>query len=306
MPRIELPQRSLHLEYELHGAAGRPAVVLVMGLGMQLIAWPQALIERITSAGFRVLVFDNRDIGLSGAGPLGDYTPPPQAMLRYLLHLSFVPAYTLGDLAADTLALADALSLGRFHLAGVSLGGMIAQTLAARAPDRVASLVSIMSNAGARTAPWPRPRVLMKFLNRPPSSASFEQKLEHFFGLMKLLGELDDRTDATEIAALRERMSRGLERAYRPEGTTRQFIASLVESDRSRELAKITCPTLILHGRNDPLVPLPAAHRLQRAIPHAQLEVIDRLGHYLPQWAAPVLGERIARFAAGARAPSPS
>lgn len=293
MPQIELPSRGLSLEYEIHGARDAPAVVLVMGLGMQLIAWPAALIGRIVDAGFRVVVFDNRDIGLSGSGPLDDYTPPPRALLRYLLHLKFVPAYTLGDLADDTLALADALGLDRFHVAGVSLGGMVAQTIAARAPSRVASLVSIMSNAGARMAPWPTPRVLLKFLRRPPASTRFEDQLEHFMELMRLLGELDDQA---ELDSLRERMARGLRRAYRPDGTARQFLATLVEGDRSRELAKIVAPTLILHGRNDPLVPLPAAYALKRAIPHAELEVIEKLGHYLPNWAAPVLGERIARF----------
>ena len=141
MPQIELPGRGLALEYESHGAAGDPAVILIMGLGMQLIAWPKALIDEIVGAGFRVVVFDNRDIGLSGTGPLGAYTDPTRAMLLYLAFQRFVPAYTLRDLADDTLALADALGLGRVHVAGVSLGGIVAQTLAASAPDRVAILV---------------------------------------------------------------------------------------------------------------------------------------------------------------------
>ena len=294
--RIELPGRGLALEYESHGDPAHPAVILVMGLGMQLVAWPAALVDAIVRKGFRVVVFDNRDIGLSDTGPLREhYTPPSKALLRYLVFQPFVPAYTLDDLAKDTLALADALGIARFHVAGVSLGGMVAQTIAVLAPERVASLVSIMSNAGPRCAPLPELRVLRRFLVRPPAGASDEAKIEHFYVLLKMLGQLDD---PEELKSLRERMSRGLDRAYRPDGTARQFVATFAEGDRRAALARIIAPTLILHGRNDPLVRLPAAYVLKDAIKGSTLEVIERLGHYLPNWAAPMLGDRIAAWAA--------
>lgn len=284
--RIDLASRGLHLEYESHGNTRHPPVILIMGLGLQLVSWPQPLIDAIVQAGFRVIVFDNRDIGLSGSGPLPQYTPPPRALLAHLLHRSFIPPYRICDMAADTLALADALRLDRFAIVGVSLGGMVGQTLAAREPKRVRSLTSIMSSAGPRTAPWPSPSLLWRFLQRPPKSADFAAQLDHFVELMRALGRIDD---ADELVTLRERLARSLRRAYNPAGAARQLMAVLADPDRSDEVAQIKCPTLIIHGADDPLIPLPAAYHLAELLPHAQLEVIARLGHYLPASALPEL-----------------
>jgi proline iminopeptidase len=280
MARIELPQRGLHLEYESHGSSDRPAVILIMGLGLQLNAWPPEFIAALVDAGRRVIVFDNRDIGLSGTGPLPQhYTRPQQAALAYLLHQPFTPAYRIADLAADTLALADALGIDRFDVVGVSLGGMVGQTLAARAPERVRSLTSIMSSAGPRTAPWPTPALLWRFLQPPPRGAMLDKKLDHFVALMQALGNIHD---DDELKRLRERLSCSLQRAYNPAGAARQFMAVLADPDRSEEVARIRCPMLIIHGADDPLVPLPAAHHLTKLLPQARLEVIPGLGHYLP------------------------
>jgi pimeloyl-ACP methyl ester carboxylesterase len=279
MARIELPQRGLHLEYESHGSDKRPAVILIMGLGLQLVSWPPALIDALVDAGYRVIVFDNRDIGLSGSGPLPHYTPPPRALFAHLLHQDFTPPYRIADMAADTLALADALRIDRVDVVGVSLGGMIGQTLAARSPERVRSLVSIMSSAGPRTAPWPSPALLWRFLQRPPKNVAFDTKLEHFVALMRALGNISDHD---ELQHLRERLALSLQRAYNPAGVARQLMAVLADPDRSDDVARIRCPTLIIHGADDPLVPLPAAHHLAKLLPHARLEVIEGLGHYLP------------------------
>lgn len=279
MARIELLQRGLHLEYESHGSEKDPAVILIMGLGLQLVSWPPALIDALVAAGLRVIVFDNRDIGLSGTGPLPHYTSPPLALAAHLLHREFTPPYRIADMAADTLALADALGIDRFDVLGVSLGGMVAQTLAARSPKRVRSLTSVMSSAGPRTAPWPTPALLWRFLQPPPRAALLDRKLEHFVALMQALGNIDD---PDELQRVRERLTLSLQRAYNPAGAARQLLAVFADPDRSEEVARIRCPTLIIHGADDPLVPVPAAQHLARLLPHARLEVIEGLGHYLP------------------------
>lgn len=286
MSRVELPQRGLHLEYESHGDAARPAVILIMGLGLQLVSWPPALIDALVAAGHRVIVFDNRDIGLSGSGPLPRYTRPPHALLAHLLHREFIPPYRIADMAADTLALADALHIARFDVLGVSLGGMIGQTLAARSPERVRSLISIMSSAGPRTAPWPSIPLLLRFLQPPPKDGDFDARLKHFVGLMRALGHIDD---PAELQTLRARLTKSLQRAYNPAGAARQLLAVMADPDRSAEIATIRCPTLIIHGADDPLVPLPAAHHLAQLLPHARLEILPRMGHYLPASALPEL-----------------
>ena len=286
MARIDLPQRGLYLEYESHGSAKQPTVILIMGLGLQLVSWPQPLIDALVDAGFRVIAFDNRDIGLSSSGPLPQYTSPPRALLDHLLHLNFTPPYRIADMAADTLALADALHIKRFAVIGVSLGGMVGQTLAVQAPEQVRSLISIMSSAGPRTAPWPSPALLWRFLQRPPKNADFDAQLAHFVELMQALGHIRDKE---ELDALRERLALSIKRAYKPAGAVRQLLAVMADPDRSAEVARIRCPTLIIHGADDPLVPVGAARHLAKLLPHARLEILPRMGHYLPASALPEL-----------------
>ena len=300
MARIELPERGLHLEYESHGRSDAPAVILIMGLGLQLVSWPPELIDALVKSGRRVIVFDNRDIGLSSSGPLPSrYTRPAPALLAHLVHQPFTPAYRIADMAADTLALADALQIAHFDVVGVSLGGMIGQTLAARYPERVRTLTSIMSSAGPRTAPWPNPALLWRFLQPPPRGDDLDAKLRHFISLMQALGHTSDRE---EIERLRARLTVSLQRAYNPAGAARQLMAVLADADRSAEVARIRCPTLIIHAADDPLVPLPAAHHLARLLPHARLKIIERMGHYLPAQAIPQLARLIREHIEGATA----
>lgn len=298
---IHLPSRGLDICYRLDGPADAPAVVLIMGLGMQLVAWPQALVDGLVDAGYRVLRLDNRDIGRSGSGPLRRHTPTSLALLRHLLHQRFVPPYELADMSFDLLALCDALRLQRPHLVGVSLGGMIAQKAAFLSPERVGSVVSIMSTAGSRMAPWPKLSILPRFLTRPPRSAPLARQIDHFVGLFQLIGAIKD--DDPELARLREHMQLALQRAYRPEGTARQLLAVLAEPDRSREVAQIRCPVTLIHGERDPLVPIAALDQLARLLPEATVHRIPKLAHHLPEWSVPVLLEMVVgHLRAGLRA----
>jgi len=296
--RVDLPSRGLHLEAESHGKPSDPAVILIMGLGLQLIFWPEELIQALTGAGFRVIVFDNRDCGLSGSRFERAYTAPGRALLAHMFRRPFRPAYRLPDMAEDTLALADALEIESFHLVGVSLGGMVAQTLAARYPGRVLSLVSIMSNAGPDTAPWPKPGVLRKFMRRPPRRARRQARIDHTVRVLVAVGRLSDKA---EIDRLRERVAEAVDRAWRPDGIARQLLAVLADRDRSAEVARIACPTLIMHGEDDPLIRLPAAFYMHKLIPHAELEIIDGMAHFLPQAHLPQIAAALIRHLTASR-----
>lgn len=288
--RIDLPARGLHLDFELAGPEGADTVLLVMGLGMQRVMWPPDFVAGLHAAGLRTLAFDNRDIGLSGSGALARHDSLPRAFLRYLARRPVRAAYSLDDMADDTLALLDALGLARVHVVGASMGGMIGQQLALRAPARVHSLVSIMSSAGPRAAPWPRASVLRRMLHAPGTASSHARRLAHYLALFTELGR--HHGDPTEVERLRHGLDAALRRAYRPQGTQRQLLAVCAQPDRRAALAALQVPTLVLHGRADPLVPVAAARTLARAIPRAQLEIIEGMGHSLPSWVVPRLVER--------------
>lgn len=289
--RIDLPTRGLHLDYELSGSAAGPVLVLIMGLGMQRVMWPPEMVAGLVARGLRVLTFDNRDIGHSGSGRLAPHMGVRRAFLRYLLRLPIRAAYSLDDMAQDTLALADALGIERFHVAGASMGGMIAQQLALMAPGRVQSLASIMSSAGPRAAPAPKWDITRLMLRAPGTASSHQQRLDHYVALFTEIGR---HHDPEEIARLREGLDRALARAYRPDGTLRQLLAICAQPDRSALLRRIATPTLLIHGALDPLVPVAAAHHLARVIPQARLEIIQRMGHDLPAWAMPRLVDLVA------------
>jgi pimeloyl-ACP methyl ester carboxylesterase len=280
----------LSLEYGITGDPAHPVVLLVMGLGMPAAMWPDAFIETIVAQGYRVVHFDNRDCG--GSSRLVDQPVPniPAAIVRALLRLKVRAPYDLTDMASDAAGVMDAAGIQRAHVVGVSMGGMIAQVLAAQHPERVRSLTSIMSSTGN-----PRPRIalgkrhaLQALLRRPPPDATMDGIVDH---LVHVFGVIGSPGFPQAADALRPHLERVVRRGLYPDGTTRQLAAILASGDRRALLRSITAPTLVIHGADDPLVPVAAGRDTAACIPGARLDVIAGMGHDFP----PELMTRIAR-----------
>ncbi len=279
---MKISANSIGLEVEdSHPGAsgdGRPVVLLIMGLGMQLIAWPPAMVQALVQAGYRVLRFDNRDAGLSQHF---DHLGTPNLLwesLKYRLALRSTPSYSLKDMAADALGVLDALEIDRAHIVGVSMGGMIAQRMALAAPGRCLSLSSIMSSSGARGLPEAKPVVLRALLGRPAGKGP-AAVIEHSVRLFKIIGSPGFSMDE---AVLRQRVAAATERSFHPQGIQRQMVAVLADTTRAAALGGIRTPTLVVHGKADPLVPFACGEDTARRIPGAKLVGIDGMGHDLP------------------------
>jgi pimeloyl-ACP methyl ester carboxylesterase len=259
-------------------ATGRPVVLLIMGLGMQLIAWPPAMVQAITDAGFRVVRFDNRDIGLSQHF---DHLGAPSLLwegFKFRMGWRIRPPYSLEDMAADIVGVLDALHIGKAHVVGVSMGGMIAQRVAVLAPSRLLSLSSIMSSSGARGLPEARPAVARVLLSRP-AGRGVQAAVDHTVKLLKAIGSPGFPMDDAEI---REKVAAAAQRSFHPQGVLRQMVAVAADSARAALLARVVAPTLVVHGQADPLVPMACGEDTARRIPGARFESIEGMGHDLP------------------------
>lgn len=258
--------------------ASKPAVLLIMGLGMQLIAWPPEMVRALEDAGYRVVRFDNRDVGLSSHFDALGKPNLLWASLKYKLGLVPAAPYSLSDMAADAIGVLDALQIEKAHVVGVSMGGMIAQRVALAAPQRTLSLTSIMSTSGARGLPQAAPEVVRVLLSRP-AGTSTTAVVEHTMRLFKAIG-----SPAYPVpeAEMRERVTAGVQRALHPVGTLRQMLAIVADITRAALLSRITAPTLVIHGKADPLVPLACGEDTARRIPGARLVTITGMGHDLP------------------------
>ena len=285
---MKIKANGIGIEVEDTGAgngAERPVVLLIMGLGMQLVAWPPALVRALVDAGYRVVRHDNRDIGLSQHF---DHMGVPNliwASLKFKLGLPLASPYSIKDMAADSIGVLDALGIPKAHIVGVSMGGMIAQRVALAAPARVASLTSIMSSSGARGLPQATPRVMRALFSRPASGAR-EDIVAHYVRLYKAIGSPGFPIPEAEMET---RILNGITRNFHPAGTLRQMVAIAADSSRAAELARIAKPTLVLHGHEDPLVPFPCGQDTARRIPGAKLVGIEGMGHDL----APGVVERL-------------
>ncbi|MEJ8837107.1 alpha/beta fold hydrolase [Ramlibacter sp. AN1133] len=277
---MKVRANGLSLEVEDSGAdSGRETVLLVMGLGMQLTAWPQSLVDALVAAGHRVIRFDNRDIGLS---TWLDHLGVPNLLwesVKLRMGLAVRAPYTLADLAADAFGVLDALGIASAHVVGASMGGMIAQRMALAAPERVRTLTSLMSSSGARRLPGPHPRVLQVMLGRPRDHGE-PAVLAHYVRLFQAIGSPGY---PEPEPVLRERILASVRRGgYHPAGSARQLAAIAADTTRADALRGIRVPTLVLHGASDPLVPVACGEDTARRIPGARLVTIPGMGHDLP------------------------
>jgi proline iminopeptidase len=288
----------LALAYETSGDAGGSPLLLVMGLGMPLVFWPDALVEGLGASGFRVIRFDNRDCGHSEKIRSGRLPNIPLAVARALLGFRVRAPYSLEDMAADSVGLLDALGIARAHVVGVSMGGMIAQAMAARHADRVVTLTSIMASSGNRRLSMGKPSALRAIMQRPADPRDVDAVVARMVSVLGVIGSPGFTTDPELRRQTCERVAR---RGYHPVGTARQMLAILASGDRRVDLARIRAPTLVIHGAHDPLLPAAAGRDVARNIPGARLIEIDGMGHDLPPAVIPHLIATIAGHCRGAQ-----
>ncbi|MEO8080884.1 MAG: alpha/beta fold hydrolase [Caldimonas sp.] len=288
---MQIAANGLSLEVEEHGSPVGEPLLLVMGLGMQLLGWDEGFVAALVGRGFRVIRFDNRDIGLSQRL---DETGVPNLVLEAIRHALGRPVhspYTLADMALDCVGILDALGVARAHVCGASMGGMIGQHLGARHAHRLKSLTLMMTTTGARRLPGPTLKVRSALISRP-RDASVAGIVEHYVRLYRLIGSPGY---PPVEADLQERFTRSVRRAYRPAGLARQMVAIAADGDRTQLVETIQVPTHVIHGDADALVPLPAGRDLAARIRGATIDVIRGMGHDLPEALWP-------RFATGIEA----
>jgi pimeloyl-ACP methyl ester carboxylesterase len=281
---MQVQSNGLSLEVDIQGPADGAPLVLLMGLGMQLTGWPEPFVEMLTQRGHKVIRLDNRDAGLSQGFDDRGMPNVAWAALRYALRLPVRSVYSIADMAADTIGVLDALNIDRAHIVGASMGGMIAQHIAAKHPQRVSALTLMMTTSGARSLPKPSAKARAAMLDRRGLDAkNIEGVVDRLERVFTVIGSPAYRpADEQTREAFRARLRASVQRAYRPAGVARQLIAVAADGDRSPMLARITAPTHIIHGAVDPLVPVASAHDLRNKITGSTLDIIEGMGHDLP------------------------
>jgi pimeloyl-ACP methyl ester carboxylesterase len=287
----------IEIAYETFGDADDPALLLVMGLGCQLILWDVEFCELLAERGFHVIRFDNRDIGLSSKIEGG----PQPNILAAIAGDASTASYTLEDMAADTAGLLDQLGIEAAHVVGVSMGGMIAQQLAISHPERMLSLVSIMSTTGDPEVGQPLPHAIPALVG--PSPSDRDGYVEFNVNVFKTIGSPDYPPDEQR---LREMAGASYDRCHYPVGFMRQLLGVIASPDRTPALANVNVPTLVIHGEADPLITVSGGEATARAVPGAKLVKIAGMGHDLPRELWPRLVDEIAANAARAPAPAPT
>ncbi len=292
MPQITA--NGISIEYEAYGDKANPPLLLVMGLGAQLTLWPMELVEALVARGYYVIRYDNRDIGLSQK--FGEHGIPNfkrVALMRMVGLRARIP-YRLTDMADDAAGLLDALGIAKAHVVGASMGGMIVQLLAVHHADKLLTMTSIMSTTGNRKVPPAKPEAMKALLNRAPAGATLEQLMPIGLNVSRAIGSPGYPADE---ARLKERIERDFTRSFYPQGAARQISAIVDDGDRRKRLAKVTTPTLVIHGAADPLVPVEGGRDTAAAIKDAKLLEIDGMGHDLPLELVEQIADAIAEHA---------
>lgn len=276
MPQVK--SNGIHLEYESFGPEDRETVLLIMGLGAQLTMWPVELCEELVSRGYRVIRYDNRDVGLSHK--FDDLGMPDMAAIfgALMAGKTATAPYALDEMAKDAVGLLDALGIRQAHIAGASMGGMIAQLVAANHPERALSLTSIMSTTGNPALPQGKPEA-MAVLMTPAPEGDIPAAIERGMLAWNTIGSPGYRTDE---ATLRQWVTRDVNRSLYPVGVARQMAAIVANGDRREKLKKLKLPTVVLHGADDPLVPVEGGKDTAENIPGAELRVVPGMGHDFP------------------------
>jgi pimeloyl-ACP methyl ester carboxylesterase len=284
---------AVELAYETFGDRSDPPLLLIMGLATQMLAWPDRFCAGLADRGLFVVRFDNRDVGLSTH--LDD--APPADVGAALGGDASSASYTLSDMAADTAGLIEALGLRSAHLAGVSMGGMIAQTLAIEHPERVRSLTSIMSTTGDRSVGGATEAAVAVLM--APAATTREEAQELSLQTYRVIGSPAYPLDE---AAIRQRAATAFDRGHDPAGVARQFVGIQASPDRTPALAELRIPALVIHGAQDPLIDVSGGRATAAAIPGAELVVLEGMGHDLPEALWAEIGDRIAGLVARAEA----
>lgn len=298
MPTVKA--NGIEIFYDRHGDERAEPLLLIMGLGAQMIRWTPEFVASLTGRGFHVIRYDNRDVGLSekidAAGP-----PDVPAILKALQEGRKPPvAYTLDEMAADAVGVLDALNIAKAHIVGASMGGMIAQLVAADYPSRVLSLTSIMSSTGNRALPPSKPEAVAVLQNRGPDpNVDLEGYLTHSVNSARTIGSPGYPIDEAEQRA---RAKANFERNYYPVGFTRQYAGVMASPDRREKIRTIKAPTMVVHGADDPLVPLAGGRDTHENVPGSELRVIPGMGHDVPRALNDTIAEAIAAIAARAKA----
>jgi pimeloyl-ACP methyl ester carboxylesterase len=287
MPRLRA--NGIDIEYESAGPENGPTILLIMGLAGQLTQWPQDMVDRLVAGGYRVVRFDNRDIGLTDKNPQKPASLPLQMLAKRLRFKRKFSSYTLHDMARDTVCVLDGLGIAKAHIVGVSMGGMIGQVVASTYPDRVETFTAIMTTTNDPKLPRARSEIGKAIISgkRPQNR---EEAILRSLSVWDMIGTKDSGAAPEDVRA---RVEAAFDRSSDPAGVRRQISAIIETGDLTEYTRKIKAPTLVLHGSADPLVPIQCGQAVARNIKGSRMHVLNGMGHDLPPKFVPEICDQI-------------